>query len=335
VLGTQMRRPRRALCHLFPARYDGTGELRGVTGREDVFAEAPFAACHASTLAETGAGLVAAWFGGRHEGHPGTAIWAAVRGEAGWSPTRKLVDGDGEACWNPVLWAEPDGPLHLYYKVGGSPRSWRGRAMYSEDGGLRWGAPADLPPGIVGPVKNKPVLLDGGRLISPSSTECAGWRVHFEWSDDRGRSWRKSAPPEVEGLEIIQPALLVHADGRLQALCRSRQGFVAETWSGDDGQSWSAPVLTDLPNPNSGFDAVTLADGRHLLVWNPVPRCRSPLVVSVSGNGHDWREVAVLEDRRGEFSYPAAIQAADGTVWISYTNRRERISIVTMDPAAI
>jgi len=90
--------------------------------------------------------------------------------------------------------------------------------------------------------------------------------------------------------------------------------------------------LTDLPNPNSGIDALTLADGRHLLVHNPVSRCRSPLAVSLSENGEAWQEIATLESERGEFSYPAIVQRGDGLVHISYTNRRKTITHVTVDP---
>lgn len=334
--GVTLKRPRRILCYLFPASHAGNGEMRGVTGREDAFAGAPFESCHASTLAAGGANLVCAWFRGWHEGHPGTAIWIAARGRDGWSPPRMVVDGGGMACWNPVLWQAPGGPLHLFYKAGESPRTWRGMAMQSDDGGESWSPPAALPDGILGPVRSKPLLLPDGRLLCPSSTEHDGWRVHFEWTADGGRTWSRTAPlNDGQALEIIQPTLLRHAGGRLQALCRSRQGVVVETWSADGGTTWSEPVPTALPNPNSAIDALTLADGRHLLVHNPVPRCRSPLVVSVSDDGRNWHQIATLENGRGEFSYPAVIQDQGGTVWISYTNRRKRISLVRMDPSAI
>ena len=37
--------------------------------------EAPFPQCHASTIAQTADGLVAAWFGGTREKHPDVGIW--------------------------------------------------------------------------------------------------------------------------------------------------------------------------------------------------------------------------------------------------------------------
>jgi predicted neuraminidase len=205
----------------------------------------------------------------------------------------------------------------------------------SEDGGRSWGEPLRLPDGMLGPIKNKPVLLEDGRLLCPSSTEHDGWRMHVEWTADQGRTWEKTGPiGDGETMQIIQPTFLVHGAGRVQALCRSRQKFVAETWSEDGGRSWSEPRLTDLPNPNSGFDGVTLGDGRHLLVHNPSTHCRTPLVVATSEDGVRWEEVATLETGVGAFSYPAVIQSSDGIVHISYTNLRKTITHVAMDPSA-
>jgi alpha-L-rhamnosidase len=94
-------------------------------------------------------------------------------------------------------------------------------------------------------------------------------------------------------------------------------------------------VLTDLPNPSSGIDGVTLADGRHVLIYNPTERGRSPLVAGVSRDGRTWTKAATLEDQPGEYSYPAVIQSSDGNVHVTYTWRRERIKHVVLAAGAL
>jgi len=47
---------------------------------------------------------------------------------------------------------------------------------------------------LLGPVKNKPVKLSDGSLLSGSSTEDKGWRVHFEHSTDGGKTWQFIGP---------------------------------------------------------------------------------------------------------------------------------------------
>ena len=251
-------------------------------------------------------------------------------------------DGRRFPCWNPVLTPWPDGTLRLFYKVGPSPARWWGMTMVSRDGGVTWSRATRLPDGILGPVKNKPVILPSGVIVSGSSTESADsvsrWRIHFELSADTGRTWTVVTPPApAAGPEIdaIQPAILVHPGGRLQALGRTRSGFVFETWSPDAGKHWSPLTLTRFPNPNSGLDAVTLKDGRHLLVYNNTRRGRSPLNVAISADGRAWKELLELETDPGEYSYPAIIQAADGLVHITYTWNRNRIMHVVLDPAKL
>ena len=88
----------------------------------------------------------------------------------------------------------------------------------------------------------------------------------------------------------------------------------------------------NLPNPNSGTDAVTLADGRQLLVYNHTTTGRRPLNVAISTDGKKWSALGTLEVERGEFSYPAVIQTADGMVQISYTWKRQKVRVATLDP---
>jgi predicted neuraminidase len=161
--------------------------------------------------------------------------------------------------------------------------------------------------------------------------------VHFERSTDRGRTWT-ATPPLNDGKTIaaIQPSILVHPGNRLQALGRTRSGKIFETWSTDQGRSWSAITLIDLPNPSAGIDAVTLADGRSLIVYNHTASGRSPLNVAVSRDRRVWEAVVTLEDQPGrEFSYPAVIQSRDGLIHITYTWHRKRIKHVVLDPARL
>jgi predicted neuraminidase len=312
-----------------------------------IFESAPFASAHASTIAHAGGGLVAAWFGGTREGAADVGIWVSRHVNGKWSAPVEVAtgvqpDGTRHPCWNPVLFEVKTGTLALFYKVGPRPTTWWGMVRHSTDGGRTWGEARRLPDGVLGPVKNKPVRLDDGTIISGSSTETPDkanlWRVHFERSTDDGATWSVVRPaPVTTGEEIgaIQPSILVHRDGRLQAVGRSRSQHVFETWSSDKGRSWSPVTLTSIPNPSAGTDALTLRDGRHLIVYNHTPKGRTPLNVALSRDGKSWEPALVLEDAPGEYSYPAVIQAPDGLIHITYTWKRQRIKHVVVDPAKL
>lgn len=237
------------------------------------------------------------------------------------------------ACWNPVLFRLADNRIVLFFKVGASPSQWHGRYAISHDNGKTWQEPRLLPEGILGPIKNKPIRLKDGTILCPSSTEDKGWQVRLERTKDLS-TWSVTDPlnqPHI--IEAIQPTILRHTDGRLQILCRTRHGLIAQAWSSDQGLSWTPLSPTDLPNPNSGIDAVTLADGRHLLVYNHSTTERLPLNVAISTDGIGWRQVLVLEDEPGgQYSYPAVIQTADGLVHVTYTYKRLAIKHVILDP---
>lgn len=311
--------------------------------------------CHASTLVETSSGILAAWFGGSHEKNKDVGIWMAHLEKDGWSTPVEVANGIQDAslrypCWNPVLFQPDDGPLMLFYKVGPDPRQWWGELKTSTDQGQTWSAPRKLGSSrlghLIGPVKNKPVQLRDGTLLCPSSTERmeqgqTWWRVHFELSRDLGKSWEVIGPIN-DGIEFdaIQPSILSYQDGSMQILCRTMQDVVSESWSTDGGQSWSPMKATQVPNPNAGTDALTLKDGRQLLVYNHSVRGseapgRGILNVALSCDGIHWKPVLTLEQQKGEFSYPAVIQAADGLVHISYTYHRKSIKHVVLDPGQL
>jgi len=314
---------------------------------EFVYETAPFPECHASTVAITSQGPVAAWFGGTEEKNKDVEIWVSYKNGNTWSVPMSVADGrqnDGSRhpCWNPVLYQEPTGALLLFYKVGPNPRTWWGEMKRSHDQGRTWQDHQVLPHGGIGPVKNKPVMLSDGSLLCPSSTEHEqdGWRVHFESTRDGGNTWSVfPAINDATQFNIIQPSVLLHGGGKLQLLARSKEDAIITSWSTDFGKSWSAPEPIDLPNPNSGIDAVTLQDGRHLLIYNHTRVTpgkwggpRSPLNLAISDDGLNWSAVTVLESDPGEYSYPAIVQDEEGLVHITYTWKRKKVKYVRLDP---
>jgi predicted neuraminidase len=324
------------------------GAEPGLLRTEFIYETAPFPSCHASTIAETTrGGLVCAWFGGTAEKNPDVGIWLSRFDGQAWTSPVEVANGiqyrkeDGSIVryptWNPVLFQPRSGPLMLFYKVGPSPQTWWGMLTTSRDEGKTWEPPRQLPEGIFGPIKNKPVQLTNGDILCPTSNETdenpSKWAVYFERTPDLGLSWERTDLIH-DGIAIaaIQPSLLFLEQDKLLALGRTRQGKIFSVMSNDAGSTWGSMTLTALPNPNSGTDAVTLQDGRHLLVYNHTSKGRSPLNVALSSDGRRWHAALVLEHEPGEYSYPAVIQTRDGLVHITYTWKRQRVRHVVVDP---
>lgn len=310
-----------------------------------IVADPPFESCHASTITAISKNrLMAAWFAGKHEGSKDVGIWIAINEEGKWSAPKEIANGIINdtlryPCWNPVLFKTKAGKIFLFYKVGKNPREWWGMMINSTNNGKSWSNPEKLPEGMLGPIKNKPIQLKNGDILYPSSTESLDekeWHIHMEKSDKNGQHWSR-IPINNDTFGVIQPSILQYPHDSLQLLSRSRQDFLVETWSKDNGATWGPLRLTTLPNPNSGADGVTLASGIKVLVYNPLYKGqewwegRSRLYVAISEDGITWKNIFALEEmNKGEFSYPAVIQTEDGKVHITYTADRKNIRHVVL-----
>ena len=315
-----------------------------IFGRQEV----SFPSCHASTIAEIPDGLITAWFGGTAERNPDVGIWSSRFLKGKWTIPVEVANGvqpKGKRypTWNPALY-NSGSRLFLFYKVGPNCSDWWGEYISSVDNGRSWSKPTRLPKGIWGPIKNKPVLLGNGELLCPSSTEYNGWQVHMETTKDPSLGWnRTKSLNDGKHISVIQPTILVHPDGKIQILCRSKSRVILTSWSADNSKTWSRFEPTPLPNPDSGIDAVSLKSGANLLVYNHYDlkhnwRSRNILNVSFSRDGINWDGAVLLEndpDFDTEYSYPAVIQTRDGLVHITYTWNRKLIKHVVIDPSLI
>jgi len=326
----------------------------GILVDEFIYDKAPYPSCHSVTIVEaTNGDLVSAWFGGSHERHPDVCIYSAIKpkGSDKWGEPIKVADGvmkDGTRfpTWNPVLYQIPGGDLMLFYKIGPKPSEWWGVYRTSSDGGKTWSDKIDMPSkDFLGPIKNKPVLLSDGTLLLPSSTEGNGWHLRMESTPDFGKTWvmGDTISRGKQKINAIQPSILFHKDGSIQAIGRTKNRAIFSTFSKDNGKTWSDLELIGLPNNNSGTDAVTLKNDKHLLVYNHVlppgkeaKGPRTPLNLSISDDGINWKATLILEDSKiSQYSYPSIIQSSDGMVHIVYTWRREKLKYVKIDPSKL
>ncbi|MFV0541517.1 MAG: exo-alpha-sialidase [Aestuariibaculum sp.] len=320
----------------------------GIVVEEFVNEGAPYPSCHAATIVETTNGdLVASWFGGTHERNPDVGIWLNKRKNGKWAKAVEVANGVINdtlryPTWNPVLYQIPEGDLMLFYKIGPSPSTWWGMLMRSTDNGETWSVPEKMPSGFLGPIKNKPELLSNGTLLLPSSAEENGWNLRMESTPDYGKTWAMgdTLPKGSHNINAIQPSILLHDGGKLQQIGRTRNRHLFSTWSEDNGKTWSALELLNMPNNSSGTDAVTMKDGQHVLIYNHVwpnkdmnKGYRSPLNIALSKDGVNWEAALVLEDSKiSQYSYPAIIQGSDGMLHAIYTWRRQKIKYVKIDP---
>src|SRR6478735_2009668 len=233
------------------------------------------------------------------------------------------------------------GKTFLFYKVGPNPSKWWGMVRTSMDSGRTWAPPVRLEENILGPIKNKPIQLADGTILSPSSTEFGDedrWNVHMELSSDDGKTWEIIPVDDRNPFKVIQPTILQYPGDSLQILCRSNQNRIVDAWSEDGGRTWGNLDTISVLNPNSGIDAVTLKDGTQLLIYNPTEKGkewfngRAQLSVAVSTDGKKWTPIMKLENgKTEEYSYPAVIQTSDGRVHITYTYDRKNMKHIVLE----
>ncbi len=326
---------------------------------------APTPSCHASTVCCLPDGRrMAAWFGGTREGADDVEIYAAFCEKGVWSDPVRMSEPSGEACWNPVLFADPNsGSVTLWFKRGRKIAGWRTFVRRSEDGGRTWDAERELVPGDTsggrGPVRSKPILLENGVLLAGAAHESPDgsvWRAFVEISRDGGRTFSRTPYFETEfPVKLIPPTLFfapeeARAAGTgIHALLRSAQGHIwradclelelqreREPEAGEDGalMKWSRAYPTPLPNNNRGIECVTIPgpDGRLALLMNPVGKNRgerTPLSLLVSGDaGAHFKRELDLARGAGEYSYPAAVCAGNLLYATCTANRRSIYSFV-------
>jgi len=174
--------------------------------------------------------------------------------------------------------------------------------------------------------KNKPVLLDGDRIILPLYSDGFSFSL-MAITDDGGANWQFSEP--LVGPGNIQASIARKSDGSLVAYMRDngpppKRLMISE--SDDRGLTWSMVRDSELPNEGSGADIVTLDNGHWVLAYNDTEEGRNSLAVSLSSDeGRSWSYTRHLElDNRdlqvaSRFAYPSIIEGKNGFMHVVYS----------------
>lgn len=224
--------------------------------------------------------LMCVWFGGTQEGIADISIWGSRLHPQSrqWSEAVKLSSDNTRSEQNPVLFLSPDNVLWLLWtaQISGNQDTAIVRYRQSHDSGQSWGEIATLldKPGTF--IRQPITVLDNGNWLLPvfycrtqpgekwvGNDDISAVKI----SADQGKSWRDVEVPDSLG--CVHMNITPLADGTLAALFRSRWADnIYYSQSTDNGESWSAPQPTELPNNNSSIQVTTLTSGELALVFN-------------------------------------------------------------------
>lgn len=290
--------------------------------------------------------LYLVYYGGEGEYATDTSVYGSRKkaGENAWSAPMPIAHDPIRSAGNGVIWQAPDGQVWLFYVVrdGATWSSSRIQFKISRDRAATWSDASLLAiePGMM--VRNRPIVLADGTYLLPAyhetgrDTESVGpdsTSLFFRF-DPRAKNpgWIATGPIRSPRGNI-QPAVVELEPGRLVAYCRrggdyrpETRGYLVRAESRDGGRTWGDGVDSEFPNPNAAVDFLRLRSGKLMLVFNDCFHGRTPLTVALSSdNDRTYRVKRNLVEGPGDFAYPTAIQARDGSIHIVFTSERRTV----------
>ncbi|MBQ7604476.1 MAG: exo-alpha-sialidase [Clostridia bacterium] len=269
---------------------------------------------------------------------------------------RRIMYGDGhENLMDPTLFRLKNGDVGMVYVRHDRCGTWEERSnsniyhkgmLYftkSSDECQTWSEPKLITPEDEGFcfVNGHGTRLKSGRILIPVANHrfdpsCYyGLSIYgiiaFFYSDDDGETWHEAPqrvyglPEEITATGLQEPFPYQTETGRIRVFCRTDLGVQYETYSDDDGLTWSPAV------PNKHFTSpcspmVMLRTGKYTVaVLNPIPHYltrvenssytggddRDPFILDISeDDGKTFIRQKMLDPRVG-VQYPAVFDGGD------------------------
>ncbi|WP_165246471.1 sialidase family protein [Paludisphaera soli] len=284
------------------------------------------------------------YYGGEGEYATDTGVFGSrlKKGTDAWTAPAKIAHDPFHSVGNAVVWQAPDGLVWLFYVVryGDTWSTSRVAAKVSADGAETWSDASLLVLEEGTLVRNRPILLSTGEYLLPlyretgNDTELSGADTYsyFLRYDPKSKSWAPTGKI-VSAKGNLQPAPAELSPGNLVAYCRragdyklETVGYIVRSESRDGGLTWSEGRDTTFPNPNAAVDLLKTRKGNLLLVFNDSMNSRTPLTVALSPDlDRSWPVRRNVVEGAGDFGYPMAFQAKDGSIQLVFTSERRSV----------
>lgn len=351
----------RDIIELPVMKADGQLYRNPLLGTVEALLPNPQNSVHAADLLELPNGdQLCCWFAGSDEGNADISIMVSrlKAGESRWSVPEKVSDDPSRSEQNPSLFLHPNGEIWIMYTAQVSRNACPNarfnlqytaeiRRKISRDNGYTWGRTETLFSREGSFCRQKIQVLSSGRWVFGNwicfndDTRNGSDITVVQISDDQGKSWRPVEIPKSRGR--VHCNIIETAPKKLTALFRSRSAdSIYLSYSEDEGETWTEPAPTELPNNNSSISAIRLSSGALAVAYNPVragddpdatvwPRLRCPVAVALSDdNGRTWPVARLVEFGEGyigrendgynrRYEYPVMTQGADGIIRVAYS----------------
>ena len=276
-----------------------------------------------------------------------------------WSKPAALAVPSSEDYCTSGGWLVTGDTLTAYidlWQKGLTPRGGRTYYITSTDG-QTWSAlqPVKMADGsdMSGVLEQDPYTLPDGRIIGaahfmPGLHVCpvytddprgiSGWKKGSFESEDRGKQSRE-----------LEPSQYVRPDGTIVMLFRDQASSFRKiaSYSTDRGETWTKPILTDMPDARTKQCAGNLPDGTAFMVTCPSnDKSRWPLVLQLSRDGKVFDKSILLRSglpddlpsRRYEgryktlgYSYPKAL-VHNNKLYVGYSTNKEDVNCTIYCP---
>jgi Neuraminidase (sialidase) len=241
-----------------------------------------------------------------------------------WGEKFTLVENDGGCNVMEVNFLRAKDSRLMLFHCQKNTESTDCRVMMrtSGDEGKTWSAAKQISPDnkYPGLTNGRGIRLSNGRILLEA---WEGGDSYCYLSDDDGATWRESQRVKP-GDGSWEPACIERKNGEVLMLMRTGLGGQYKSISKDGGETWSAPVASQLAGTAAPVSISKIpTTGNLLAVWNHNPggSKRNPLTCAISKDeGETWEHFRDIESAPDDaWAYPAVTWVKNNAV-LTYFN---------------